>query len=155
MMMQQQQMAQQQQMMQQQMMILPLPNFGIGMPFNVWARPNYDYTKMKLYQMVDYSGGWNPNIHDEMLKFHISEVVRKHDCNRNGQMDPCEYHPAYRDLCLRMGLAPPKSFVELKGTFERFDTNRDKKLSSLEMFVAFKAIQGVIPDMMQPGMPTF
>ena len=58
------------------------------MQFNRWAQPGQNYHTMPGFQSVDYSGGWNPNLHDQMLKNNINQVFVKHDTNRNGQLDP-------------------------------------------------------------------
>ena len=39
---------------------------GMGM-FNRWATPGFNYQGMNGYNYVDYSGGWNPMVHDQML----------------------------------------------------------------------------------------
>lgn len=78
----------QQVMQPQPMMMQPqVPNYGVGMQFNTWARPNFNYTSMPGYQQVNYSGGWNPNVHDQMLKTHINRVFMQYDQNRNGQLE--------------------------------------------------------------------
>ena len=41
---------------------------GMGMGgFNRWATPGFNYQGMNGYNYVDYSGGWNPMVHDQML----------------------------------------------------------------------------------------
>ena len=62
------------------------PNHGTGMQYNPWARPNYNYSSMPGFCQVDYSGGWNPNVHDMMLKQKINQVFMQYDMNRNGQL---------------------------------------------------------------------
>jgi len=122
--------------------------------FNRWAQPGSNYQTMSGFQNVDYSAGWNPNVHDQMLKNNINQVFMKHDTNRNGQLDPHEFYPAYSELCLRMGMAPPRSQQDVQSAFAQFDANRDGMISSMEMLVAFKNMQGINSGMqMQPGMP--
>ena len=58
---------------------------GMG-GFNVWANSNTNYQGMQGFNQVDYSGGWNPNIHDTMLKRNINDVYMRYDMNRTGQL---------------------------------------------------------------------
>jgi hypothetical protein len=76
--------------MQQPMMQMQpqQPMMNQGMQFNRWAQPGFSYQTMPGFHQVDYSGGWNPNIHDQMLRNNINQVFVKHDTNRNGQLDP-------------------------------------------------------------------
>ena len=130
---QQQQMMQHQQhaMMQQQQMMMQPANNGVGLQYNRWAQPNYNYHSMPGFQRVDYSGGWNANIHDNMLKNAINQVFTKHDTNRNGQLDPHEFYPAYHDLCLMMGMAPPRTQQDVQNAYNQFDVNRDGMISPM------------------------
>ena len=60
---------------------------GMGMGFgNRWASPGYNYTSMNGYNYVDYSGGWNPMVHDQMLLGNINMVFQRYDMNFNGQL---------------------------------------------------------------------
>ena len=86
-MMQQQEAMRKQQMMGQMMQGRP-PMMQPAAQFNRWASPGMNYQTMPGFQSVDYSAGWNPNIHDQMLKNNINQVFMKHDTNRNGQLDP-------------------------------------------------------------------
>ena len=90
-MMQQQQMMRPQAPMMQPQAPMMQPQAPMMQPpaqFNRWASPGMNYQTMPGFQSVDYSGGWNPNIHDQMLKNNINQVFMKHDTNRNGQLDP-------------------------------------------------------------------
>ena len=108
---------QQPQMMQpQQPMMMPgqpqmMQPQGFGAPpqFNKFAGSNPNYASMNGFSNVDYSGGWNPNVHDSMLKSKINQVYMMHDANRSGQLEGQEFFYAYRDLCLGMGMCPPQS----------------------------------------------
>lgn len=123
--------------------------------FNRFNQAGFNYQTMPGFQQVDYSGGWNPNIHDNLLRNNINHVFQKHDTNRNGQLDPHEFFPAYSELCLRMGLCPPRSQQDVQSAFMQFDANRDGMISSMEMLVAFKNMQGINSGMtmQQPCMP--
>ena len=137
----------------QQMMMQPPPNYGVGLQYNRFAQPNFNYSTMPNYQQVNYQGGWNPNIHDQMLRNNINTVYQRHDQNRNGQLDGQEFFGAYQELCLRMGMAPPQSYQEIWNLAQQADTNHDGMISSMEMFMLFKMVQGVSSNMqMQPGM---
>ena len=57
--------------------------FNIG--FNRWNRNN-NYHKMNGYCNVDYSNGWNPMQHDQMLINNIRIVFQRYDRNRSGQL---------------------------------------------------------------------
>lgn len=81
--------------------------FNIG--FNRWNRNN-NYHKMNGYCNIDYSNGWNPMQHDQMLTNNIRIVFQRYDRNRSGQLEGQEFFYAYRDLCLMMGIAPPESY---------------------------------------------
>lgn len=62
-------------------------HMGGGMGgFNVWTNSNINYQGMQGFNQVDYSGGWNPNIHDTMLKSNINDVYMRYDFNRTGQL---------------------------------------------------------------------
>ena len=130
-----------------------VPNCGVGMQYNRWARPNFNYATMPGYCNVDYTGGWNPNVHDMMLKNKINQVFMQYDMNRNGQLEGPEFYGAYRDLCLMMGMAPPQSQQEVWQVAMQTDLNGDGMISPMEMFILFKKLQGINSGMMmQPGM---
>ena len=60
---------------------------GVGMGgFNRWGGAGFDYTGMNGYTMVDYSGGWNPAVHDMMLRQNIERVFMQYDFNMSGQL---------------------------------------------------------------------
>ena len=42
---------------------------------------------MNGYNYVDYSGGWNPMIHDQMLIAKIDMVFQRYDMNFSGQLE--------------------------------------------------------------------
>jgi hypothetical protein len=44
---------------------------GGGMGFNRWGNTGFNYQGMNGYTFVDYSGGWNPAIHDQLLQNNI------------------------------------------------------------------------------------
>ena len=69
-----------------------------------------DYTTMSGYSMVDYSNGWDPNSHDQLLRNNIDMVYQRYDRNFSGQLEGNEFFSAYRDICLMMGLAPPQDY---------------------------------------------
>ena len=58
---------------------------GMGM-FNRWGRAGMNYQGMNGFTMVDYSGGWNPMIHDQMLMTKIDIVFQRYDFNFSGQL---------------------------------------------------------------------
>ena len=39
-----------------------------GMGFNRWGAGGMNYQGMNGWTAVDYSGGWNPQVHDMMLQ---------------------------------------------------------------------------------------
>lgn len=55
--------------------------------FNRWANSNINYQSMNGFVQVDYSGGWNPNVHDMMLKRNIQQVYQRYDMNHSGQLE--------------------------------------------------------------------
>jgi hypothetical protein len=101
------------------------------------------YTTMPGYCMVDYSSGWNPNYHDQLLRNNIDSVYMRYDRNYSGQLEGNEFYFAYRDLCLMMGLAPPNDYQSVWNAMLSCDSNRDGRISKLEMFMLFKRIQGI------------
>lgn len=44
------------------------------------------YTSMPSYCTVDYSSGWNPNYHDQLLRNNIDVVYQRYDRNYSGQL---------------------------------------------------------------------
>ena len=69
-----------------------MANMGMGMGgygggfCNRWATPNFNYQGMNGYTYVDYSGGWNPMVHDQMLRVKIDIVYQRYDFNFSGQL---------------------------------------------------------------------
>ena len=67
-----------------------MPMGGGGMvgfsQMNRWAQSGMNYQQQAGFVNVDYSGGWNPNVHDQMLKRNIQQVFNMYDRNRNGQL---------------------------------------------------------------------
>ena len=128
---------------------------GMGMPggfgmFNRWAVPGMNYQAMNGFSMVDYSGGWNPMIHDQMLMAKIDIVFQRYDFNFSGQLEGQEFFFAYRDLCLMMGVCPPTSYQDIWSAVMACDMNRDGRISRMELFMLFKRIQGINAGMMMP-----
>lgn len=54
--------------------------------FNRWGGHNHNYTHMQGYNPVDYSGGWNNNMHDQMLQQKVQMIFNRHDTNHSGQL---------------------------------------------------------------------
>lgn len=54
--------------------------------FNRWASPGMNYMGMNGWNAVDYSGGWNPAVHDMMLQQNINRVFMQYDMNMSGQL---------------------------------------------------------------------
>lgn len=52
-------------------------SYGLNIPFNIWASLDSCYTTSPKYCKVDYSRGWEPNIHDHMLLEKIVIIYRK------------------------------------------------------------------------------
>ena len=42
-----------------------------GFAFNTWGSTGNNYQQMNGFHSVDYSGGWNNNVHGQMLKAKI------------------------------------------------------------------------------------
>ena len=80
-----------------------------------------DYYNMDGYNRVSYSSGWNPSVHDRMLEEKIDNVFHKYKTNKSGELKPKHFHKAYSDLCLQMGLAPPRSMYETMPALEQCD----------------------------------
>jgi hypothetical protein len=58
-----------------------------GLGFNRWGNAGLNYQTMNGFTFVDYSGGWNPSVHDMMLRNNIDLVFMKYDMNRSGQLE--------------------------------------------------------------------
>jgi hypothetical protein len=56
------------------------------MGFNRWGNQGMNFQGMNGFNYVDYSGGWNPNIHDQMLRNNIELVFQRYDMNFSGQL---------------------------------------------------------------------
>ena len=117
---------------------------------NRWGGNN-NYSQMNGFQQVDYSGGWGQN-HDQMLMQNVQMVFQQYDGNRTGQLEGQEFFYAYRDLCLRMGMAPPNSQQEVWQAVMQCDTNRDGRVNPQEMYYLFKRVQGINAGQMQMQM---
>ena len=78
---------------------------------------------------VNYSSGWVPNVHDQLLINNINQVFLRYDFNRSGQLEGNEFYYAYRDLCLLMGMAPPSTYQEVWQAAMQCDTNCDGRIS--------------------------
>ena len=118
-----------------------------GHAFNRWGN-NSNYNQMQGFTHVDYSQGWNANVHDQMLQNNINIVYQKYDSNFSGQLEGQEFFNAYRELCLMMGMAPPQSYQETWQAVNQCDSNRDGRVTKMEMFTLFKRIQGINSGMM-------
>jgi len=59
---------------------------GMGSNFNRWCNTGLNYQAMDGFNMVDYSKGWDTNIHDQMLKDNIDYAFNKYDTNFSGQL---------------------------------------------------------------------
>ena len=60
---------------------------GMGMGgFNRWANAGMNYMGMNGFNSVDYAGGWNPAVHDMMLRNNIDRVFMQYDMNMSGQL---------------------------------------------------------------------
>jgi hypothetical protein len=115
------------------------PSFG----FNRWGNSGYNYQSMNGYVAVDYSNGWNPNYHDQLLRNNIDMTYQRYDMNFSGQLEGQEFFHAYRDLCLMMGMAPPMDFQTVYNAAMSSDTNFNGRISKMELFMLFKRIQGI------------
>ena len=102
-----------------------------------------NYQGMNGYQMVDYSGGWNPQVHDMMLQQKIEMVFQRYDMNMSGQLEGQEFFYGYRDLCLSMGVAPPMNYQDVWNAVMQCDYNGNGRVSRQELFMLFKRIQGI------------
>lgn len=111
--------------------------------FNRWGNMGYNYSSMPGFVVVDYSNGWNGAYHDQLLRNNIDVVYQRYDRNYSGQLEGNEFYYAYRDLCLLMGLAPPNDYHSVWNAMMACDTNRDGRISKMEMFMLFKRIQGI------------
>jgi len=59
---------------------------GMGSNFNRWTSTGLNYQGMDGFHYIDYSKGWDTNIHDQMLKDNIDYVYNKYDTNFSGQL---------------------------------------------------------------------
>jgi hypothetical protein len=98
---------------------------------------------MNGYMNVDYSGGWNPAVHDQMLQNNINVVFQRYDMNFTGQLEGQEFFYAYRDLCLMMGLCPPNDYNTIQQVMIQTDQNFNGRVSKMELFMVFKRAQGI------------
>ena len=67
----------------------PVMNLGGGGGFggfNRWGNTGMNYQSMNGYMNIDYSGGWNPNYHDQLLRTNIDAVYSRYDMNFSGQL---------------------------------------------------------------------
>ena len=60
---------------------------GGGMGFNRFGNNGMNYQGMNGFHQIDYSGGWNPNVHDQMLQNNINRVFMQYDMNMSGQLE--------------------------------------------------------------------
>ena len=54
--------------------------------FNRWANNGINYQGMNGFTNVDYSNGWNPNVHDQLLRNNIDFVFQVYDHDMSGQL---------------------------------------------------------------------
>ena len=113
------------------------------MGFNRWASPGMNYMGMNGWNAVDYSGGWNPQVHDMMLQQNINRVFMQYDMNMSGQLEGQEFFYAYRDLCLSMGVCPPMNYQDVWGAVMSCDYNGNGRVNKMELYMLFKRIQGI------------
>jgi len=102
-----------------------------------------NYQGMNGFNQVDYSGGWNPQVHDMMLRQNIERVFMQYDMNMSGQLEGQEFFYAYRDLCLSMGVAPPMNYQDVWQAVMSCDYNGNGRVNKMELFMLFKRIQGI------------
>lgn len=57
------------------------------MPFNTFGSSMPNYTSMNGYINVDYTQGWNPNYHDQLLRNNVDAVFLQYDYNRSGTLE--------------------------------------------------------------------
>ena len=113
------------------------------MGFNRWGAGGMNYQGMNGWCAVDYSGGWNPAVHDMMLQQKIEMVFQRYDMNMSGQLEGQEFFYGYRDLCLSMGVAPPNNYQDVWNAVMQCDYNGNGRVSRQELFMLFKRIQGI------------
>ena len=113
------------------------------MGFNRWGNSGMNYQGMNGFHQVDYSGGWNPQVHDMMLQQNIERVFMQYDMNMSGQLEGQEFFYAYRDLCLSMGVCPPNSYQDVWMAVQQCDYNGNGRVNKMEMYMLFKKIQGI------------
>ena len=102
-----------------------------------------NYMGMNGWNQVDYTGGWNPQVHDMMLRQNIERVFMQYDMNMSGQLEGQEFFFAYRDLCLSMGVAPPMNYQDVWQAVMSCDYNGNGRVNKMELFMLFKRIQGI------------
>lgn len=56
------------------------------MGFNTWSNTGLNYKAMDGFNPVNYSNGWDSNIHDQMLRDNVDYVYQKYDTNFSGQL---------------------------------------------------------------------
>lgn len=116
---------------------------GCYYPFYSAAFINPNYQSMPGYVCIDYSNGWNDSYHDQLLRTNIDYVYQQYDRNFSGQLEGQEFFFAFRDLCLRMGMAPPMSYESMWNAVMQCDANFNGRVSKMEMFMVFKRLQGI------------
>jgi len=122
------------------------------MGFNRFGNSGMNYMGMNGWNQVDYSGGWNPQVHDMMLQNNINRVFMQYDMNMSGQLEGQEFFFAYRDLCLSMGVAPPMNYQDVWQAVMSCDYSGNGRISKMELFILFKKIQGINMGMGMGGM---
>lgn len=60
---------------------------NLGGGFNRWGNSCPNYQSMNGFNNVNYSGGWNANVHDQMLRNNIDVVYQRYDFNYSGQLE--------------------------------------------------------------------
>ena len=60
---------------------------GGGCAFNRWGNTGMNYQTMNGFTVVDYSGGWNAAVHDQMLRSNIDLIYMKYDMNGTNQLE--------------------------------------------------------------------
>ena len=102
--------------------------FG-GLNLNRWG--NSGFQQMNGYVNVDYSNGWNPNYHDQLLRNNIDIVFQRYDHNFSAQLEGQEFFFAYRDLCLMMGICPPNDYQSIWNAQMQSDSNFNGRVSKM------------------------
>jgi len=60
---------------------------GGGGNWNRWGNTGMNYQSMNGYHFVDWSHGYNPMVHDQMLRNGIDAVYQRYDMNFSGQLE--------------------------------------------------------------------